>query len=111
MRFDARHIGSGVWGVWDGGVMSWRGTDLAENEAKQRASDMNVMFDQYGERTNADRREVRPPVPVESATWQAAGELDYWVRERSEWWGRVRGPDGQPVWIRAADLRQAKDDP
>ena len=34
MRFDARHIGSGVWGVWDGGVMSWRGSDLAENEAK-----------------------------------------------------------------------------
>jgi hypothetical protein len=30
MRFDARHIGSGVWGVWDGGVMSWRGTDLSE---------------------------------------------------------------------------------
>ena len=50
MRFDARHVGSGVWGVWDGGVMGWRGTDLAENEAKQRAADMNVMFDQYGDR-------------------------------------------------------------
>jgi hypothetical protein len=24
------HVGSGVWGIWDGGVMSWRATDLAE---------------------------------------------------------------------------------
>ena len=36
-------------GVWDGGVMGWRGTDFSENEAKQRAADMNVMFDQYGD--------------------------------------------------------------
>jgi hypothetical protein len=57
-------------------------------------------------RTNADRREVRPPVPVDSATWQSAGELDYWVRERGEWWGRVRGPDEHQTWIRAADLRR-----
>lgn len=27
----------------------------------------------------------------ESAIWSAAGELDYWVRERGEWWGRARG--------------------
>ena len=110
MRFHARHIGSGVWGVWDSGVTSWRGTDFAENEAKQRAADMNVMFDQYGERDQAERREVQPPIAVESATWSAAGELDYWVKERFEWWGRVRGPDGLPVWIRAADLRQVKGD-
>ena len=80
MRFDARHVGSGVWGVWDGGTMGWRGTDLAENEAKQRAADMNIMFDQYGDRHPAERREVQPPMAVESATWSAAGELDYWVK-------------------------------
>ena len=106
MRFAARHIGSGLWGVWDGGVMSWKAVDLGENEAKQKAMDLDVVFDQYGERANADRREVRPPVPVESATWQAAGELDHWVRERGEWWGRVRGPDGHQSWMRAADLRR-----
>ena len=80
MRFDARHIASGVWGVWDGGVMGWRDTDLGENEAKQMAADLNVMFDQYGNRDPKERREVQPPIAVESATWSSAGELDYWVR-------------------------------
>jgi len=46
MRFDARHVGSGVWGVWDAGVMSWRATDLRENEAQQHAADMNVVYNQ-----------------------------------------------------------------
>ena len=40
-----------------------------------------------------------------------AGELDYWVSDRSEWWGRVRGLDGHPAWIRAADLPQSRDSP
>ena len=43
----------------------------------------------------ADRREANPPIEVESATWSAAGQLDWWVRERREWFGRVRGPDGR----------------
>jgi hypothetical protein len=42
---------------------------------------------------------------VSSATWSAAGQLDYWVKEGQEWWGRVRGSDGHQVWIKAADLR------
>ena len=37
----------------------------------------------YGE---ADRREVEPPIEVESATWSAGGQLDWWVKERQEWW-------------------------
>jgi hypothetical protein len=55
---------------------------------------------QYGE---ADRREVDPPVEVESATWAPAGTLDWWVQERRprvEWFGRVRGPDGRQRWIK-----------
>ena len=93
--------------MWDSGVMSWRGTDFAENEAKQRAADANVMFDQYGERDQKERREVSPPIAVESAAWSPAGELDYWIRERFEWWGRVRGPDGRQKWVKAADLRRS----
>jgi hypothetical protein len=41
--------------------------------------------------TEADRREVDPPIEVESATWSPGGQLDWWVKERREWWGRVRG--------------------
>jgi hypothetical protein len=59
---------------------------------------------QYGE---ADRRAIDPPVEVQFATWSAAGTLDWWVRERREWFGRVRGPNGRQRWIKAADLRLA----
>lgn len=33
------HVSSGVCGIWDGGVMSWRATDLAEDDAMQQAAD------------------------------------------------------------------------
>jgi hypothetical protein len=58
----------------------------------------------YGE---ADRREVDLPIDVESATWSVGGQLDWWVKERREWWGRVRGADSGQRWIRAGDLRPA----
>jgi hypothetical protein len=61
---------------------------------------------QYGE---ADRRVVDPPVEVQVATWSAAGTLDWWVRERREWFGRVRGPNGRQRWIKSADLRPANE--
>jgi hypothetical protein len=28
----------------------------------------------------ADRREVDPPIQVETATWSKAGQLDWWVK-------------------------------
>jgi hypothetical protein len=67
---------------------------------------MDLDPSQYGE---ADRREVDPPIEVESATWSAGGTLDWWVRERREWFGRVRGSDGRQRWIKATDLRRAKE--
>jgi hypothetical protein len=54
-----------------------------------------------------DRRVVDPPIHIESATWSPGGQLDWWVRERREWWGRVRGANGRQRWVRAADLRPA----
>jgi hypothetical protein len=65
-------------------------------------SDMQV--DDYAE---ADRREVDPPIEVESATWSPGGTLDWWVKERQQWLGRVRGPDGRQKWVQAADLRRS----
>ncbi|HJV12988.1 MAG TPA: hypothetical protein VJ625_03770 [Propionibacteriaceae bacterium] len=55
--------------VFDGGVMGWRATDLSEDEAHQQAANLNVIFNQYGQRDQADRLEVNPPIEVESATW------------------------------------------
>ena len=47
-----------------------------------------------GELAEADRREVDPPIQVDMATWSTAGRLDWWVKERQHWWGRVRGANG-----------------
>jgi len=97
-----------MWGVFDAGVMGWRATDLSEDEAHEQAADLNATFNQYGRRADEDRREVNPPIAVEVATWSTAGELDWWVKERQVWFGRVRGPNGHQRWIRAVDLRPRK---
>jgi hypothetical protein len=56
----------------------------------------------------ADRRVVDPPIQVESAAWSRAGELDWWVKDRQEWFGRVRAANGRQRWVKAVDLRPAK---
>jgi hypothetical protein len=95
-------------GVLDGAfAMGWRATDLSEDEAHEQAANLNVIFNQYGQRDQADRLEVKPPIEVDSATWSAAGKLDYWVKEEHDWWGRVHGADGHQTWIRASDLRRS----
>ena len=38
---------------------------------------MDLDPSQYGE---ADRREVDPPIQVETATWSPGGQLDWWVQ-------------------------------
>jgi hypothetical protein len=61
----------------------------------------------WSQRVKADRRAVDPPVQVEIATWSKAGQLDWWVKEMQQWFGRVRGADGGQRWIKANDLRRA----
>ena len=60
-----------------------------------------------GHYSEADRREVDPPIQVEMANWSPAGQLDWWVKERLEWFGRIRGKDGKQRWIKASDVRPA----
>ena len=67
-----------------------------------------MRFDDLEQRRLEDRREVNPPIEVQLATWSAAGALDWWVKERHEWFGRVRGPGGRQKWIKAVDLRRVK---
>jgi hypothetical protein len=56
MRFEARHIDSGRWGVYDGGVMGWRAVDLGEDEARQMAIDMD-------DRSRSRRQHGQQPAP------------------------------------------------
>ena len=89
--------------------MGWRATDLSENDATQQAADLSLTYNQYGQRSESNVRHVDPPIDVQSATWTAAGTLDWWVKERQEWLGRVRGPNGRQKWIKATDMRPAKE--
>jgi hypothetical protein len=69
---------------------------------------MDLSDDDVKHLAEADRRKVDPPIAVDAATWSHTGQLDWWVKERQEWWGRVRGADGRQRWIRAVDIRPAK---
>jgi hypothetical protein len=68
---------------------------------------MDLRDDEVRRHAEADRLEVDPPIQVEMATWSAGGQLDWWVKERREWWGRVRGADERQRWVGAIDLRPA----
>ena len=63
-----------------------------------------------------DRREVDPPIQVETASWSPGWQLDWWVKDRQEWWPLTREmPSQRPLtsanrvqptgWILMADLR------
>ena len=68
---------------------------------------MDLSDDELEQRAAADRREVDPPIQVETAMWSRACQLDWWVKDRQEWFGRVRGADGRQRWVKAVDLRPA----
>jgi hypothetical protein len=68
---------------------------------------MDLSGDEVQHLAAADRREVEQPIQAGAATWSSAGQLDWWVKERQQWLGRVRGADGRQRWIRAVDLRPA----
>jgi hypothetical protein len=72
---------------------------------------MDLSNDDLEQIAVADRREVDPPIQAETAMWSKAGQLDWWVRERRKWLGRVRGANGKQRWIKAVDLRPASGSP
>jgi hypothetical protein len=61
---------------------------------------MDLSNDDLEQIAVADRREVDPPIQAETAMWSKAGQLDWWVRERRKWLGRVRGANGKQRWIK-----------
>jgi hypothetical protein len=66
---------------------------------------MDLSDDDVKQFAEADRREVDPPIQLDTARWSKAGQLDWWMKERQKWLGRVRGADGRQRWIKASDLR------
>jgi hypothetical protein len=68
---------------------------------------MDLSDDEVQRRAEADRREVDPPIQVETATWSESGQLDWWVKGRRDGgvaWTVQTAVNG---WIRAVDLRPA----
>jgi len=51
--------------------MSFRATDLGENDARQNAADFNVVFDQYGQRDAANRRQGEATDPSRASQIRA----------------------------------------
>jgi hypothetical protein len=39
------------------------------------------------------------PIDVESVTWAPGGTLDYWVKERREWWAAYGVQNGHQKWV------------
>jgi hypothetical protein len=72
-------------------------------DAEKVAFEMNLAYNQYGRRGYVDRRLPREPIPVQR--WTRAGDLIAWVRDRGEWIGAVRGPNGEIHWIPSDELR------
>jgi hypothetical protein len=95
------------------GIMSPKGSSLnlfvAAIGPSGSCKSSNLSDDEVQQDAEADRREVDPPIQVETAVWSKAGQLDWWVKEQLQWFGRVRGPDGRQRRIKAADLRPASD--
>jgi hypothetical protein len=62
---------------------------LPEDRSRVRCPMRDFDPSQYAE---ADRRQVKPPVEVESASWAPGRTLDWSVKERQQWLGRVTRP-------------------
>ena len=74
-------------------------------ESAACSNQYDLSDDELGQISESDRLAVNPPIQVATATWARVGRLDWWVKERLAWRGRVRGADGRQCWIRAVDLR------
>ena len=80
--------------VW-GDLRRWPNEPVChrcEDDARQQAADLNVTFNQYGQRDQADRREVSPPIEVSQPPGPQQAISTTWVKQRQEWWGGVRRP-------------------
>jgi hypothetical protein len=66
--------------------------DLAEEDARQQAADLNVTFNQYVQRDQADRKKSARRSRWSQPPGLLQGDLDYLVKERQEWPGTASRP-------------------
>ena len=69
------------------------------------AMDMDVVYNQYGQRGADERREVRPPIELKRQRGRREGFGLLGTRAR-RMVGTVPGPDGRRLWIKAKNLRR-----
>jgi hypothetical protein len=94
--------------------MCWSATDLAQDDARQQAADLNVTFNQYGQRDEADRRAGRrsgalvrcDAYPPDWSRREGPSEYAHWLlhTEQSGPYQLAGGPDGRVlVWTGESD--------
>jgi hypothetical protein len=66
---------------------------------------MDLSNDDLEQNAEADRREVDPPIQVETAMWSKSRPARLVGERPAGMVGRVRGADGRQRWIKAVDLR------
>ena len=112
-RFSVRQAPlPGRYGVWDANANDWYSDwTLTEPEASRQASDLDVLYDFYTERPPRHVRRLDQPRPVELYGWQPAGDLDVWIRDDGQGWGRVRDEHGLYHWHHADHLQPAATQP
>jgi len=105
-RFTVRpdETAPGRFAVWDSAVSGLRATDLAQDQAYEMATELDIQYDAHGPRSTNAIRKVDPQQQVDRVERQPAGVLDVWIRDAGEWLGRVRTPDGHVSWIQADHL-------
>ena len=111
-RFNVRTTPKGF-GVFDAAVNGWHGQqDLTKDAADQVAADMNgkVGVRRVQTQTGAGSRQVAPAKRVKvhvHEVWRE-GTLDWWVREKDGWHGRVKDSiSGKTEWLHADRIRPA----
>lgn len=69
------------------------------------ATDLDIQYDARGPRNPSTIRRLQTPRPALKAEWTAGGDLDVWIYEDGQWYGRFCDADQVYSWVAGRDLR------
>ncbi|WP_433169931.1 hypothetical protein [Kribbella sp. CA-247076] len=103
-RFSVRRAAAGSgFGVYDSAVDDWcTPAGLEQGAAVDLVDELNHRV-AAGRRIDGVRWEA--PRRVQAASWEPAGTIDVWIRDRGEWYARVLDETGRVRWHPGQDLR------